>query len=327
MSMTTQQPKSWKPDRPVSRGATAFHTAVIDASWNHNCLDELISIAKPNIHENNIVVDFGAGTGTSSIRILQKMKTKIKLWLVDNSPAWLGKAYEYLKSYPNVDFFILKKKGNGYATLSETVGKEAVNSVISANTFHLIPNLKEAFKGIAEALKRNGTLIFNSGNITREGRQKGALMLDSTVYRVHDIAVEIIRKNSRFSKYRKGLNERIKAQIAQRKFIFPYPRPMQDYLKALKQAGFKYIEPYYKCFKLKYDDWLKFLRVRRLQAGILPEVGGKEPSPEEEKDRDTLITMAAHKLFKELETLNPLADDKSYQCEWVYFVATKNNIS
>ena len=322
--MTVQKPKSWKPDRPTSRGATAFHDAVIDASWNHKCLDELIDLAKPNIKENDIVVDFGAGTGTSSVRILEKLKTKISLWLVDNSPAWLGKAYEFLKSYPNIDFFVLKKKDGGFATLSETVGKESVNHVISANTVHLIPNLKETFKGIADALKTNGTFIFNSGNILRKGRQKGVLMLDSTVYRVHDIAIEIIRQNEKFKKYRKNLSKRIKANLAQRKFVFPYPRPIQDYLNALKQAGFRYMEPYYKCFKLKYTDWLKFLRVKRLQAGILPEVGGREPSPKEEKDRDTLITLAAHKLFKELERLNPLADNKTYQCEWIYISATKS---
>ena len=323
-SITVQKPKSWKPDRPVSRGATAFHDAVISASWNNEVIDKLVALAEPNIHKNDIVVDFGAGTGTSAIRILKKLKTKIRLWLVDNSPAWLGKAYEFLSSYQNVDFFILEKKDNGYSTLSETVGKETVDHVISANTIHLVPNLKEAFKGITEALKPNGTFIFNSGNIFRKGRPKGLLLLDSTVYRVHDIAVEIIRKNSRFLKYRKGLNESIKSQTAQREFIFPYPRPIQDYLKALKQTGFKYMEPYYRIVKVKYADWLKFLRIRRLQAGILPEVGGKEPSPKEEKDRDTLITMAAHKLFKELENLNPLADDKGYQGEWIYISATKS---
>ncbi len=316
-------PKSWKPDRPTSRGATSFHNAVINASWNHDCLDYLISLAKPNIRENDVVVDFGAGTGTSSVRILEDLKIKIKLWLVDNSPAWLGKAYEVLSHQPDVDFFVLEKKGKGCATLSETVGKESVNHVLSANTFHLVPNLKETFKGIAEALKANGTLIFNSGNVTRKGRPKGALLLDSTIYRVHDIAIDIIQKNSRFVKYRKGLDERIKSETPQREFIFPYPRPIHDYLNALKQSGFKYMEPYYKRFKIKYDDWLKFLRVKRLQAGILPEVGGKEPSKKEEKDRDTIITIAARKLFKELEKFNPLADDKSYQCEWVFVSATK----
>jgi len=314
---------SWKPDRPTSRGATAFHDVVINSPWNHECLDELINLAEPKIKENDIVVDFGAGTGTSAVRILEKLKTKIKLWLVDNSPAWLGKAYECLSSKQNVNFFVLEKKGKRTATLSETLGKNVVNHVISANTVHLIPDLKETFKGIAEALKAGGTFVFNSANVTRKGRPKGALMLDSTVYRVHDIAIEIIRKNSKFEKYRKGLDERIELCTPQRKFVFPYPRPIQVYLKALEQSGFKYLGPYYRCFKLKYSDWLKFLRVKRLQAGILPEIGGKEASPQEEQDRDELITMASKNLFKELEAQNPLADNKTYTGEWVYVAAAK----
>src|SRR3989338_7722064 len=202
--MSLQQPTSWKPDRPVSRGATEFHNAVIDATWNHECLDYLISLAEPNIKENDIVVDFGAGTGTSAARILEKVKTRIRLWLVDNSPAWLGKAYEIFRKTPNVSFFVLEKKNGNNATLSETVGKEAVDNVLSANTVHLIPNLKSAFKGIAEALKPKGVFVFNSTNVTREGRPDGALMLDSTVYRVHDIAIDIVNSNPKYEKYRKG---------------------------------------------------------------------------------------------------------------------------
>ena len=91
----------------------------------------------------------------------------------------------------------------------------------------------------------------------------------------------------------------------------------------LKNAGFDYEEPQYKLIKISYKDWLDFLRVKRLQAGILPEIGGKEPSTEEEKDRDELITMASNKLFKELETQNPMADDKCFTTEWIYVSATK----
>jgi len=323
MGTDIKELKYWKPDRPASRGATAFHNAVIDASWNHQCLDELINIAKPNIHENDIIVDFGAGTGTSAARILETLKIKIRLWLVDNSPAWLGNAYEFLSSYENVKFFILEKKNKEYATLSETIGKSSVDHVMSANTVHLIPNLKYTFKGIAEALKYKGTFVFNSGNVLREGREKGVLMLDSTVYRVHDIAIDIIRKNSQFKRYRENLDKLIYVYTPLRKFIFPDPRPIKDYLKTLKEAGFKYTEPIYKGFRLRYSDWINFLRIKRLQAGILPEVGGKDPSPEEEKDRDTLIIMSAKKLFTELEKLNPFADNKSYLGEWTFVSARK----
>ncbi len=324
MDTNLQQPKSWKPDRPVSKGATTFHDAVIDASWNHLCLGKLIEVASPNIHDNDIVVDFGCGTGTSSIIILEKLKTDIRLWLVDNSPAWLGKAYEFLSQHQNVDFFLLEKKGKGYSTLAETVGKETVNHVLSANTVHLIPNLKETYKGIADALKIKGTFVFNTGNVTREGRKEGVLMLDSTVYRVHDIAMDIIRNDSRFEKYRKDLDKTIEAYTPLRKFVFPDPRPIQEHLDALKEAGFDCSEPIYQCFRLKYSDWINFLRIRRLQIGILPEVGGKDATPEEEKDRDDLIVMSAKKLFKELEEQNPFADDKTYLGEWTYVSATKN---
>ena len=165
VNVTVQKPKSWKPDRPTSRGATAFHEAVVNASWLHNCVDQLIKYVSPKIKEKDIVVDFGAGTGTSSNMILKKFKNKISLWLVDNSPAWLGKAYEYLHSRPNVDFFVLEKKDHHYSPLSETVGKESVNHVLSSNTVHLIPDLKDTFKGIFDSLESNGVFVFNSGNI------------------------------------------------------------------------------------------------------------------------------------------------------------------
>ena len=322
-NITIQEQKSWKPDRPSSKGANEFHDAVINASWNHQCLDELIDSVKKDIKDNDIVVDFGSGTGTSAARILEKLKANIRLWLVDNSPAWLSKAYEFLSSRANVSFFMLEKKNDGYATLSETVGEGNVDHVLSANTVHLIPDLRETFRGISDSLKSKGTFVFNTGNVLREEREKGILLLDSTVHRVHDIAIDIIRKNPDFQKYSENLDKNVQACTPARKFIFPDPKPIQDYITALKEAGFGGINTYYKCFRLKYSDWMNFLRIKRLQAGILPEVGGKDPTPKEEKDRDALIIMSAKKLFKELEKINPFADDKSYLGEWAYVSAKK----
>lgn len=323
LGVIMQKLKSWKPDRPTSRGATAFHDAVVDASWLRDCVDQSIKYIAPKIKENDVVVDFGAGTGTSSVRILKKFKNKISLWLVDNSPAWLGKAYEYLHSRPNVNFFLLEKKDGHYSTLSETIGKESVNQVLSSNTVHLIPDLKYTFKGIFDSLKSKGVFIFNSGNIERKGKPKGALMLDSTVYRVHDIAIDLIKKLPQFKEYREGLDKRIKAFLPQRKFVFPYPRDIKEYVNALKAAGFRQVKTYYSCFKVKYSDYLGFLRVKRLQAGMLPEVGGREPTQNEIRDRDELITKASLQLFDELKNNNPLADDKTWQCEWAYVIGIK----
>ena len=76
--------KKWTPEGPVSKGAEGYHNAVIDASWNVDNINELIAIIKPDINENDIVVDFGAGTGASAISILRQLDAKISLWLVDN---------------------------------------------------------------------------------------------------------------------------------------------------------------------------------------------------------------------------------------------------
>ena len=315
--------KPWKPDRPVSRGAAAYHDAVSNAEYYIAILDELMRIASPGIRENDVVVDFGAGTGVSALRLLDHLKVKANLWLVDNSPAWLGKAFEVLGSKPDVKYFLLEKKGNSYATLAETIGKNVADHVISANTVHLITDIEETFRGIAAALKENGTFTLQSANIPRHGTPDGALMVDNTVKRVHDIALDIVRNDPRFEKYKKNLGQRIKATEPQRRFIFPDTRQIKFYLDALKKTGFKYDAPHFKLFKVKYDDWLRFLRVRRLQAGILPEIGGNEPTPKEETDRDTLITLATNKLFKELQSKNPLADKESFTLEIVYVKARK----
>ena len=315
--------KPWKPNRPVSRGAAAYHDAVSNADYYITILDELMKILGPKIKENEIVVDFGAGTGVSALHLLKHLKVEINLWLVDNSAAWLGKAYEVLGSKQNVKCFLLEKKGKGYATLSETIGSKVADHVISANTVHLIPDIEETFKGIAQVLKDNGTFTFQSGNITRNKRPEGALMVDDTVRRVHNIAIEIVKNDNRFSAYKKDIDQSIKANEPQRKFVFPDPRTINVYLSALKRAGFKHQEPHYKLFKVKYSDWLNFLRVRRLQAGILPEIGGNEPSQKEEADRDQIITIATNDLFKELQSENPLADEHGFTIEVVYVNATK----
>ena len=313
-----QHLKSWKPDRPVSRGASSYHDAVVNADYYIENLYELANTVRKKINENDIVVDFGAGTGVSALQLIKNLKVRFKLWLVDNSAAWLGKAYDLLKDNPDVSYFLLEKMKGRYKTLAETLGNGSVNHVISANTIHLIHNLEETFKGIHDALKPEGTFTFQSANILRDGREPGVLVVDDTIKRVHDIALNIVRTNDKFEKYRKGLDERIEMENKQRKFVFPDPKPIDTYTKKLKEVGFKYLVSHYNCTKIKYKDWLDFLKVKRLQAGILPEIGGKNPSPEEADDRDALITLGANQLFKELEEENPMADDKSFTTEWVY---------
>ena len=320
---TLKAPRSWCPDRPVSKGATAYHNVIINSSWHNQNILELMNIVDKKIKDGDIVVDFGAGTGGSAVYLLRKLRTKFSLWLVDNSASWLSKAYELLGKNLRTRFFLLEKIKRRNSTLSESLGKEIVNHVISANTIHLVPNLEETLIGIYESLKPEGTFTFQSGNIIRSDREEGILMIDDTVKRVHEISLDILRTNKKFKKYKTNLRNEIESEADQRKFVFPNPKPIEFYLNILRLAGFIYKQPHYKLIKVRYKDWLNFLRVRRLQAGILPEIGGKDPSPVEEHDRDELITIASKQLFKELETSNRFSNDKCFTAEWVYVPAVK----
>ena len=317
------QPKNWAPTEPVSKGALGYHNAVISASWNNDNLYEFIPFLQRAIRENDVVVDFGAGTGASAVRYLERLGTKIKLLLVDNSPAWLAKAHELLKDRSDVDFFILERKEEGYAGLDEVIGKNKADAVVSANTFHLVPDLKSTFSGIANALKPERPFLFQSGNIQRNSRPEGILLIEDTIHRTHDIALEIIRNEQMFEVYRRNLDEQINMQEPQRRKIFPDPRDISLYLDALKQTGFEHEAPVYKVIKVRYPDWMDFLRVKRLQAGILPEIGGRYPNEEEELDRNSAIVMAANRLFDELRANNPFADEEGFCVEWAYVRAVK----
>ena len=323
MNTLPKQLSPWRPDRPVSKGATAYHEAVADSSWLRDILFELSKIIMPHIKKNDIIVDFGAGTGTSAFHLMKNLSMPVSIWLVDNSPSWLAKAYESLHGASNVEYFVLEKKDGRYSTLAETIGENSADHVVSANTVHLIPGLEETFRGIFSSLKKSGTFTFQTGNFLRQDRPEGALMIDDTVKTIHDLAIQTIHNDSKYAIYRQGLMERMLAEEPQRKFVFPDPRPIQFYLDVLKASRLKHEETHFIPVRIKYDDWLNFLRVKRLQAGILPEVGGKEPSAGEEKDRDDLITQSALKLFQDLKENNPLANDEYFTIECVYVLSRK----
>lgn len=313
----------WHPSKPTSRGASAYHAAVVHASWHRDNIYGLIQLIKKTIKTGDVVVDFGAGTGSSAVYITHHITRKFSLFLVDNSPSWLGNAYSLFHTNPHVTCLLLEKNQERYKTLDEIMGKETAHHVFAANTVHLIPNISEVFAGIYRVLRSNGIFTFQSGNIIRNDRKKDLLMIDDSVHRVHDFAISIIKTDKKYKRYKKDITARIQGELSQRKFVFPDPRPIEQYLDALKKNGFRNIQSSYKQIKVSYTDWLSFLRVRRLQAGILPEIGGKVPTPEEEQDRDEIITQASHMLFDQLKEKNSLADNTSFTTEWVYVQAQK----
>lgn len=314
---------NWIPNKPISQGAKAYHKAVANTSWHKDNIRGLKTILQNKLEKDYTIIDYGAGTGSSAIYISKILKSGNHLILVDNSPSWLGYAYNLLSSNKKMSFnIIVKEKTGKYQALEKVVGKNNANIVISANTVHLIPELDDTFKGIYKSLKKNGYFIFQSGNIINKNN-KNKLMIEDTVREVHDISINIINNSDHFKAYRKGLDERILSESTQRKFVFPDPRPIDLYVKSLKSQGFRSISTSTQDIKIKYKDWLNFLNVRRLQAGILPEIGGRHPSNKEENDRSKIIEIAALELFKKMVKNNQLATKISFTASWTYVIGKK----
>src|SRR4030042_3850583 len=103
----------WLPSQPISKGASAYHDAVVNTSWHIDNIRGLIDLVRKFIKDGDEVIDFGAGTGASAIYLLKELKSKYNLWLVDNSPSWLGKAWEILHHKRKVSFLVLGRNQRG----------------------------------------------------------------------------------------------------------------------------------------------------------------------------------------------------------------------
>lgn len=322
MKKSTETLQSWKPTYPVSKGASAYHNAVVNTSWHKKNISQLLQLVQKKIHPHDVVVDFGSGTGASSIYLYRILPKNAQLVLVDNSPSWLGKAYNLLHAKKNISFLILEKIKKKYQRLDEIMKEGNVDCVVCANTVHLIPVIDETFDGIYSSLKKHGTFTFQSGNIGHR-HPKDVMMIEDSVRDIHKIAIHIIKTDSRFETYKKNVDTESVLQLPQMKFVFPDPRPISFYVEALKRTGFVDINVSYRNIKVLYTDWLKFLSVRRLQAGILPEIGGKDPTSIQAKDRDLIIKLAAQQFFQKLKRSNSLATNRSFTAEWTYVQARK----
>lgn len=101
--------------------------------------------------DNSIIVDLGAGTGVSSMALIEAGAKN--LTLVDPSRPMLEEAESKLDD--KVEYLCASAE-NFYANYEGNV-----DAVYAFNSIHLFQNIAEALAGIACALKENGVFIFN----------------------------------------------------------------------------------------------------------------------------------------------------------------------
>ena len=160
----------------------------------------------------------------------------------------------------------------------------------------------------------------NSGNIRNPRAREGEWIIDDTVYRVHEAAVEIVRSDDRYSAYRPVLDDdaRLQSYLDYRDRVFLAPRPLAYYTDALGAAGFEIAEVTERTISARVDEWYEFLSA--YADAVLGWVGGSVRVDEREASEEA----AADRLRLLGESLAAVFGGRStFDCCWTYITAVR----
>ena len=173
-----------------------------------------------------------------------------------------------------------------------------------------------------DALRPDGRVFIQSGNIGLPYMPTGSWIIDETVDAIDAAARKIVGEDDRWSTYRSTLDDtdRMQQYDALRKKYFLPVRPVDYYLGALESSGFQIQEVTHLPIEAHVDQWYEFLAT--YHEGVLGWVGGvkriegQEPDDAVVQDRLSIIREAMDVIF----------DKKpSFQALWSYIHASRMN--
>lgn len=301
-------------DEPWARGPieelARKYDAVQSHSWYRN-LDPIMDDLQAAIGDDDIVIDYSAGTG---ILVEQLLKRKPRLnagyLLVDASPKFLRLALDKLGADERTAFRWMRylKDEKRLQSLDEVLPaalrERGIDALCSTNAIHLYSGLDDTLKSWARVLKPGGVAFIQSGNIANPNAPKGSWIIDATVERIQPIARTLVRDDAKYAEFRPGLDddERVAAYDRLRAKYFLPVRPLSHYLAALRGAAFEIAKVYEKEVDALVSDWAQFLGAYHEGvlgwAGGTQRIEGKAPSEEAVKLRQQLLRESLDALFE-----------------------------
>lgn len=305
-------PDDWT-TQPVESLALKYDT-VENHGWYRN-LDLTVAHVERFVRDGNILVDYSGGTGIFVDRLLRRIgDRKFGIVIVDASAKFLRLSLEKFREDPRVAFRLIRylKDAKRLEFVDEVLPLKA-DAIVSTNAIHLYYDLPETLQSWVRILKPGGRAFINSGNIRNPAAAPGEWIIDETVEAIHRKAMELCDE-----RYREGLadEKRMQAYAALRRKYFLPVRPLDYYVQALRDAGFRTVEASEQTIEAKVNEWHDFLSV--YHEGVLGWVGGVEkiegrpPTDEAVRDRLALLKRSMEALFGGKET---------FQCCWTYLVA------
>jgi len=296
-------------DQDVEELALNYDT-VENHGWYSN-LDFTVEQLGEYARRGDILIDYSGGTGILAKRLLDRFgHKKAGIVIVDSSPKFLRLALEKFRGEPRMAFRRIRylKEEKRLQKVDEVLGAEllerGVEGIISTNAVHLYFGLEETVRAWRSVLKPEGRLFVQSGNIRNPEMPDDEWIIDETVGVIHERAMEIVRNDDRFARYREALDdaEHMEGHDALRKKYFLPVRPLEYYLDVFRSEGFEVTSVRRKRIPARVSEWFEFLSVSH--EGVLGGVGGAEKvtgeavSEEVVEDRHTLMREAMDRVFE-----------------------------
>ena len=209
--------------------------------------------------------------------------------------------------------------------LEEVLGAELVSrkvdAIASTNAIHLYLDLPGTLTSWARVLRPGGRVFVQSGNIRNPDAKPSDWVLDETEWAIHEVAVGLVRNDTRYAAYRSVLDDdaRMQAYLAYRDRVFLPVRPLRYYVRGLEEAGFAVDEVTARGIEARVDDWFEFLSA--YHEAVLGWVGGSSKvegsaaAADAVRDRLALIRAAMETLF---------GGRPSFRCCWTYINAVRS---
>jgi len=312
-------------ERPVDSFGLKYDT-VENHGWYRN-LELTVEQLARDLGDGDLLIDYSGGTGILLDRLLLRLDRQVGAMIVDSSAKFLRVALDRFGENECVAFRVLRYLRNEkrLQLLDEVVDpalvERGVAAITSTNAIHLYYDLEDTLRSWARVLRPGGRVYVNSGNLRNPRVRDGEWIIDETVYAVHEAAVELVRTDPRYERYRGLLDDetRMSRHLAFRDRVFLPPRPLDYYLAALRAAGFAIDDVTEQSIEAEVDEWFEFLSAYHDAVlgwvGGTPRIDGAEPTEEAVEDRLALIRRALDVVFDA---------EPTFLCCWTYITALKS---